>query len=121
MSYGYSKFKFKNEHKFDERVGESTRVLTKYPDRVPIICQKSNVKGTPDIDKNKFLAPKDLSIAQFMYAIKQRMNVNSSESIFLFNNGQILSGSTIIGDIYATNKDPDGFIYLEYSKENVFG
>ena len=34
---------FKNKYSLKYRVEESSRILLKYPDRVPIICEKSNI------------------------------------------------------------------------------
>ena len=47
---------FKDKFSFEKRLVESTRIMEKYPDRVPIICEKSgNSPDIPDIDKNKYL------------------------------------------------------------------
>lgn len=119
MSYN---FNFKREHPFQHRLEESGRVLAKYPDRRPIICDKSNLQhDLPNIDKKKYLVPYELSMAQFIYVIRKRMHLRPEESIFLFVNGQIISGHSIIGQVYETSRDPDGFLYIQYSKENVFG
>jgi len=115
---------FKHKYPFDDRVRESSRILTTYPDRVPIICEKSkknNNHNLPIINKNKYLVPLDLTMGQFMYVIRQRMKLNSEEGIFLFVGNNIVSSSSIIGNIYQTYKDSDGFLYIQYSKENVFG
>jgi len=118
----YGTYTFKQEFSFDKRLEESSRVLIKYPDRRPIICEKSpNQKDLPNIDKKKYLVPIDLSMGQFIYVIRKRMNLRPEEAIFLFVNNQIISGTSIIGQVYDYGKDPDGFLYIQYSKENVFG
>ena len=49
---------FKTKYSFENRVSESGRIRSKYPDRIPIICEKASKKSdTPDIDKNKYLVP----------------------------------------------------------------
>lgn len=113
---------FKREHNFQNRIEESTRVLLKYPDRKPIICEKSfNQLDLPDIDKKKYLVPNDLTIGQFIYVIRKRMQLKSEEALFLFINNKIMSASAIIGNIYPQERDVDGFLYIQYAKENVFG
>ena len=117
-------FTFKKDYSFKERFEESKRVLTKYPDRKPIICEKSNNNNTtnlPDIDKKKYLVPDELTIGQFIYVIRNRMKLKPDEAIFLFINKRMMPTTAIIGQIYPQEKDNDGFIYIEYSKENVFG
>ena len=116
---------FKYNYPFYSRFNESHRVLDKYPDRVPIICEKSrshnNNNQLPNIDKNKDLVPFDLTIGQFMYVIRKRLNLRAEEAIFLFVSNTIPPSSYIIGQVYHNHKDPDGFLYIQYSKENVFG
>jgi hypothetical protein len=34
---------------------------------------------------------------------------------------KILSSSSIVSQVYYQEKDIDGFLYVKYSKENVFG
>ena len=115
---------FKNKHSFQKRCEESYRVLNEYTDRVPVICEKSITHKhtqTPNIDKHKYLIPKDLTIGQFIYVIKKRMNLKAEEAIFLFVSNFIPPSSSIIGQLYHKHKDTDGFLYIQYSKENVFG
>lgn len=119
MSYRYD---FKREFSFQSRLEESSRVLAKYPDRRPVICEKAiHQHDLPDIDKKKYLVPFDLTMGQFMYIIRKRMRLRPEEGIFLFSNNQIVAGSAIIGHIYEYSRDPDGFLYVQYAKENTFG
>ena len=37
-----------------------------------------------DIDKRKFLVPNDISVAQFMWIIRKRIQLPSEKAIFLF-------------------------------------
>ena len=111
---------FKLEYSEKERVGEASRILRKYPDRVPIILEKSG-NEVPDIDKKKYLVPADLTIGQFCYVIRKRLKVNSEKAIFIFVNDKIPPTSSMISLIYDENKDKDGFLYVTYSGENTFG
>lgn len=113
---------FKRQFSFQNRIEESSRVLTKYPDRKPIICEKlSNQRDLPDIDKKKYLVPNELTVGQFLYIIRQRLHLRSEEAIFLFINNKIVSSSANIEQIYYQEREPDGFLYVKYSKENIFG
>jgi GABA(A) receptor-associated protein len=113
---------FKRDFSLQYRIVESSRVLAKYPDRKPIICEKApNQKGLPDIDKKKYLVPDELTIGQFIYVVRKRMTLRPDEALFLFINNKIISTTSTIGHVYFCEKDPDGFLYVQYSKENVFG
>lgn len=115
------KSNFKNKNTFEIRCAESNKVLTKYPDRCPIICDKLDNINTPTIDKHKFLVPNDLTLGQFIYIIRKRLKINFSQALFIFINGQIFSPSIMISHLYHYEKDTDGFLYVFYSFENTFG
>ena len=111
---------FKLQHNFEERLKESKRVLQKYPDRVPVICERMN-KKLPMIDKNKYLVPSDLTMGQYIYVIRKRLRMPSEKAIFLFVNGVIPPTSTPLIELYEQYQDRDGFLYIHYGEENVFG
>jgi GABA(A) receptor-associated protein len=112
---------FKAKHSFDHRLSESIRIREKYPDRIPIICEKINRTDIPEIDKEKYLVPNDLTIGQFMYVIRKRIKLPAEAAIYLFVGGSIPPTSSLISDVYESFKDSDGFLYVTYSKENTFG
>jgi GABA(A) receptor-associated protein len=116
-------FTFKNEFSFEDRLAESKRVSTKYPDRVPIICERSLLatQDCPVIDKKKYLVPRTYTIGEFLFVIRNRLKLPREKAIFLFVNGTIPSTSSLIGEIYHRHKDKDGFLYICYSQENTFG
>ncbi len=113
---------FKLQFTFDQRRSESKRIREKYPDRVPIICEKSPKHPTmPNLDKKKYLVPTDLTLAQFIYVIRKRLKLEASKALFLFIDGYILSSNLLLGDIYEEHSDIDGFLYIKYSEESTFG
>jgi len=114
---------FKNEFRFEDRLTEAKRVLSKYPDRIPIICERS-LTATPDcpiIDKKKYLVPTTYKVGEFLFVIRKRLKLSPEKAIFLFVNGTIPSTISLIGDIYQTHKEDDYYLYMTYSQENTFG
>ncbi len=69
----------------------------------------------PEIDKRKFLVPNDISVAQFMWIIRKRIQLPSEKAIFLFVNKTIPQSSSTMGQIYTNFKDEDGFLYIAFS------
>lgn len=113
---------FKERISFHERVLESKRITEKFPGRVPVIVERSpRDKLMPELDKEKFLVPCDLSVAQFIYIIRKRLTLRSEVALFLFVNGVLPTTSTLMRELYSMYKDPDGFLYAQYSGENTFG
>ena len=113
---------FSNRYKFNERVQEATRVLSKYPERIPVICEK-NAKCTDlnNIGKEKYLVFPDLTCGQFMYIIRRSLALPAEKAVFMMINGIIPSNTDIMYELYEKHKDSDGFLYITYTSENVFG
>ena len=112
--------RFKDRVSLEDRTRESKKIIKKYPTKIPIICE-NNGKSLPDIDKKKFLVPKELSLAQFMYIIRKRINVSPDKSIFLMINNNLIPSAKLISEIYQEHSDEDGFLYVYYDGESTFG
>ena len=113
--------KFKNEYSPEQRKSESERIREKYPDRVPVICEKSERSDVMDIDKKKYLVPSDLTVGQFIYVIRKRLKLPPEQAIYLFVDGSIPATSELMSGVYQDHVAEDGFLYMNYSGENVFG
>ena len=113
---------FKKKYDFETRKKESDKIKTKYPNRFPVIVNKSSKSTLEDIERSKFLVPGDLTIGQFICIVRKRIKLNETESVFLFiNNNTVPATSSTIASIYEEYKDEDGFLYITYCNENEFG
>jgi GABA(A) receptor-associated protein len=112
---------YKTDFPFERRHAESARVHEKYPDRVPVIIERSPRTDIPDIDRCKFLIPADLTIGQVVYVIRKRIQLNPEHAIFVFVGKTLPPTSAVMSAVYQEHKDADGFLYVTYSGENVFG
>lgn len=113
---------YKDRISFQERIAESKRITEKFPGRIPVIVEKSpRDKLVPTLEKEKFLVPSDLTVAQFIYIIRKRLTMPSETALFLFVNGILPTTSTLMRELYGMYKDHDGFLYAQYSGENTFG
>jgi len=112
---------FRKEHSFEKRQAEAQRIRTKYPERIPVICEKAEKTSIPDIDKKKYLVPADLTVGQFVYVIRKRIELPPEKAIFVFVNNQMPPTASLMSTIYEEQKDKDGFLYISYSGENTFG
>mmetsp|Transcript_16685 Transcript_16685/g.15047 ORF Transcript_16685/g.15047 Transcript_16685/m.15047 type:complete len:120 (+) Transcript_16685:116-475(+) len=113
--------KFKSQHTFEARQAEAGRIRGKYPDRIPVICEKIAKSKVQDIDKKKYLVPSDLTAGQFVYVIRKRLKLPPEQAIYLFINGSIPPSAALLNELYEKMKDADGFLYISYSSENTFG
>lgn len=114
------KITFRNKHSFEKRKDESDRILAKYPNRIPIICEAFGT-DVPELDRNKYLVPDDLSVAQFLFVIRKRMSIESEKSIYLFIKTRMMAGNMLLSSVYDKYRDEDGFLYITYSGESTFG
>ena len=113
--------KFKLKSTFEKRKQESDNIKKKYPDRIPIIVQK-HVKSTlNEVDKCKYLVPKDMTMGQFLFVIRRRVKLEPSHALFITVNGLMATAMKTIGEVYETEQDDDGFVYMLYTNENTFG
>lgn len=115
------KWEFKEEKSFERRREEGERIRKKYPDRVPIIVEKAPKSRISDLDKKKYLVPNDLTVGQFYFLIRKRIQLRAEDALFFFVNNQIPPTSATIGALYQEHVDEDKFLYIAYSDESVYG
>lgn len=114
-------YEFKRDHDLEKRTEEASRIRKKYPNRVPVICERDARSDIDGIDKNKYLVPSDLTVGQFAYVIRKRLKLKPESAIFILVESTFPSTSTEMNALYEQHKSDDGFLYLKYSGENVFG
>eukprot|EP01090_Pellita_catalonica_P010073 TRINITY_DN2144_c0_g1_i2.p1 TRINITY_DN2144_c0_g1~~TRINITY_DN2144_c0_g1_i2.p1 ORF type:complete len:123 (+),score=22.72 TRINITY_DN2144_c0_g1_i2:40-408(+) len=118
-----SKISFKDENTLEKRMQLSSKILKMHADRVPVIVERHPKSTTiPDIEKRKFLAPGDITVAGFISEIRKHIKIGADTTIFLFVDGNVLppTGSQM-SEVYTKHKDSDGFLYVVYSGESFFG
>ena len=117
-------YKFKRDNPdVNERRNSCEQLLSKFPDKIPIICEKDPKSKIEEIDKTKYLVPSDLTVAQFCNMLKSRITIGEKEAFFLLFNGAHQVGlDTLMQEAYEKYKNPDdGFLYIMYSSELVWG
>ena len=53
---------FKQEHAQEKRAAEAKRIRSKYPDRIPVICEKSDRSDIPDVAQTTHPGPADRTV-----------------------------------------------------------
>jgi len=142
-------FAYEDQIPFDKRFAEATRIVEKYPDRIPLVCERvpAHIQKTtlPMLSKKKFLVPGKMSLAQFAQVIKKqveeeasstdnthpgsapdtrskiRKNLESRALYFMMRNRQAPAMTKTLAELYSSNQDDDGFLYLHFGEENIFG
>ena len=112
---------FKEKHTIKKITDEASRLRKKYPDRIPVIVEKLKSSNLPDIDKNKFLVPSDLTVGQFIYVVRKRLKIAPEMALFIFINNTLPPSGATLSTIYKEYKDKTGMLFVEYSSESTFG
>jgi GABA(A) receptor-associated protein len=128
----------------EKKAAEAKRILTKYPDRIPVIVEKASRSTLPEIDKKKFLVPGSMLCGEFKYIIHKHLTqqlagtsdaLSAEQTLYLFvrntppRTGMFLVTlictlrliGALMSELYEAFKDPDGFLYMVYSAENTLG
>ncbi|KAM5558454.1 autophagy-related protein 8i-like [Rosa sericea] len=112
---------FKEERTFEQRVQESRDVQAKYPDRVPVIVEKYAKCDLPQMEKRRYLVPRDMSVGQFIYTLSERLHLAPGKALFVFVKDTLPPIASMMNFVYESYKDEDGFLYMCYSTEKTFG
>ncbi|PON88762.1 Autophagy protein Atg8 ubiquitin-like [Trema orientale] len=112
---------FKEEMTLEQRVEESRDILAKYPDRVPVIVERYSGSDLPEMDKKKYLVPRDMSVGQFIHILSSRLRLSPGKALFAFVNNTLPQTASLMDSLYESFKDEDGFLYMCYSSEKTFG
>ena len=113
--------KYKDRYTLDQRKTELQRIRKKYPDRIPVILQKSPESRLPVIKQSKFLVPDTITLGELLIVIKKRITLEPHQALFLFLHKTVPTMSSTIKNLYDLYKDEDGFLYIEYTEEHTFG
>lgn len=119
-----SKNPFKNKRDFEKRLEETTNIKIKHPSKCPVVVQRSHKETEiEEIDRNKFLVPPEMSLHGLLYIIRKRLRLhNDSQALYLFTEkGVLFTTNILVSQVYDTQKDDDGYLYLFYNSENTFG
>ena len=61
-------------------------------------------------------------MSQFSTILRNRLQISSIETFFLFINKRTLPTlSQSVAELYRDYRDEDGFLYLTYASQEVFG
>ena len=114
-------FKFK-ELDLEERKKEASKILNQYPNRVPIICEPEPNSNIP-LNKNRYILPNDMTVNQFIFLIRKKIDLNDKYAIFLITTKNVtLSGDISLKEVYNTYKDKqDNFLYIYCASEMIWG
>ena len=117
---------YKKTTSLEDRKQKSSRMISLYPDRIPVIVEMSSSSASyysyiKSCHKVKYLVPYNINMGQFIQILRDKIKIDASTALFFFINNKIFPITSLIGDIYKNNADEDGFLYIEFCEESTFG
>ena len=91
-----------------------------HPDRVPVLLLPAS-PACPPCAHDRFLVPRDLTVAQFAYVVRKRIKLQREQALFLHVDGRLAPGTDSLGTLDARHRGEDGFLAITYALENTFG
>ena len=119
----------KSSHKVEftkkERLNNSSKLIEQNKDQIPVICEKDKNSKMKALVKTKYLIKREITVDKFIGTIRKKLQLESTEALFLLanckNNKYAIVGTDAMGNIYDKYKDEDGFLYIIYSNEKIWG
>ncbi|XP_062892209.1 microtubule-associated proteins 1A/1B light chain 3C-like [Mobula hypostoma] len=114
---------FKERRGVDVRKAEADSIRSKFPNKLPVIVERyAKERSLPQLDRSKYLVPLELSMCQFTIIIRNRMALSSKQAFYLMvHNQSVASTSLTMAEIYEEFKEEDGFLYVTYASQEMFG
>lgn len=105
------------------RKDEASVIRSEFPGKIPVVverwCKEHNL---PYTSRMKFLVPQEITMSQFLHIVRNRLSISSTMSLYLLvNNTTLVSLSKTLAEVYRENHDDDGFLYVTYASQEVFG
>ena len=100
----------------EQRQERAQMLASKYPNRLALIIRSAKDDGPT----NKFVVPLTCTVADVLQHLRKRININGYQAVYLCVRDSVLSGAQTMESIISYKSD-DGFVYLTYCMESVFG
>merc|ERR1711937_896741 len=102
------KSEFKIRKPFEERAKDAANIREQHPDKVAVIVERSgSEKSLPVLDKTKFLVPGHVTVTELIRVLRRRL--------------QLAPGTQTLSELWESDHDEDGFIYVWYAAQETFG
>src|SRR5579872_3480983 len=115
-------YEYKSQHTFEKRAKETKDAKTQYPNKLPLIIEKSDTIKNQQLKYKKFLLSKDITVGQLIYILRKEITLDATQGLYLLIKGSVIpKTSDMICNLYDKYADDDGFLYITYDLELFYG
>ena len=116
-------FQYKINNTLETRRNQCKKIAENHPDKVPVIIERDQKCTINKTIKTKYILSKELTLAELIKIIRDKLEINPERALFILVNGKhSLTLTEELGQIYDKYKDKtDGFLYMTYSEEIIYG
>jgi hypothetical protein len=94
-------------------------LLKNHPEHVPVSVRNNNDEKQKPLN---FLAPREGTVSNILRNVRAKLNLTSTESIFLYCGNFMLPVQQSIEELYSLHHNKEDLrLYLFYARENTFG
>ncbi|PAV56234.1 hypothetical protein WR25_15682 [Diploscapter pachys] len=114
---------FRQRRPFHARERDVEEIRRQQPNKVPVIIERyENERSLPLMERCKFLVPDHITVAELMHIVRRRLQLHPEQAFFLMvNEKSVVSNSMTMSQLYQTEHDTDGFLYIVYTSQPAFG
>ncbi|GBN17451.1 hypothetical protein AVEN_7108-1 [Araneus ventricosus] len=83
MTQAKTEWKYKKRKSLESRKVESQEIFQLYPKSVPVILEKAPNGRLPTAQKEKYLVPRSLTVADFLLMVQKNVLLHDDTSLYL--------------------------------------
>lgn len=111
--------RFKAQNTYETRKEVAAQLREQYPNRLPVIVELDPKAQTIiGIIKKQWLAPPEATLDYFALQTRHVIQIGRQELLaFMVESGDLIMGTDNMESIYKRFRDPDGFLYLNFTAD----